>query len=878
MTEGRIVIGGEPRGAAFLIGPNLAITARHVITAALDSNGNPQQGFEFILELRDGSQHAATLEACDSILDVASVRLTEPSMEWLRIGVPAQDATWAVTTRFLATDPVISGTIIDPARPIRNNTGHETVLIQLHVEQSLGSYKGYSGSPVCVRAVGPGSSRNRVVVGVLVEQGLWRTKKQPGQNQITVANVLWAAPFPAVLDALGLTGEVRPYGDWTLISPEWAFFMALQVDPVEPLTVYAGLANGEGMYRSHDGGRHWEPMNAGMGTRIVRSIAASAFDPSLYAATDNGLWVSNDRGATWREDPGFRGKSLFNVALSLHDPELLLVGCQHPGGTSSSSVQSFAVGSSLMAQEGLKDSGLKFSRDGGRTWFTFQFPDNINGLWVDPEDSRVFAVASTEDGVFFSRDGLEKLRRVEAFPKDQKPLCFALVPGDPDQLLVGTLQGGLYWSDDDGVSWERGTGIPDVQVSDLKFLAGSPSRVMAATPLGPFESADGGNRWHRSAKGLDYEFSIVLAPLADGSVILGTCGGGAYRRAAGRTTWNPSNRGFPSAVMLRLEQTGGWLYAGTVGLLRSPDGGASWRYSGLAGEQVTAIAVAPEAAKEDPHFPEARGGLLVSKAGFGPPKPAVLRDDLPIDILVGTTRGKLFLSRNSGATWEPLTSPESWCYDDFRSAVLLRGTPRRIGVLVEGKGFFVSNDIGQSWSAEASGALGQLINLIVTSRHDDRRLFALTVDRGVFLSDNGGVTWAKCEGFPPGEVFTAIAEPGDDAGVVFAASVLRSVYRSADGGRTFGQMGHVDLQKDADPSRLVWTTLVVRSRPKPPVTLVLGSSLGAYMSTDDGRTWTPLAAGILRNDYHVNDLLISNRGTRILMATNKGLFAQELIP
>jgi hypothetical protein len=171
MAEGRVVIGGQPRGAAFFIGPDLAITARHVIKDALDSDGNPKQGLEFTLELQDGSPRVAVVEASDPILDVASVRIAEPSAEWFRTGVPTKDAAWEVTTRFLSADPVLTGTIVDPARPIRNNTDHETALIQLDVKQSLGSYEGYSGSPVCVQTTRPGSAPSPVAVGVLVEQG-----------------------------------------------------------------------------------------------------------------------------------------------------------------------------------------------------------------------------------------------------------------------------------------------------------------------------------------------------------------------------------------------------------------------------------------------------------------------------------------------------------------------------------------------------------------------------------------------------------------------------------------------------------------------------------------------------------------------------------
>jgi photosystem II stability/assembly factor-like uncharacterized protein len=876
MAEGRVFIGKRVCGAAFFIGPHLAITARHVIEDALDSDGNPQQGFEVTLQTRDGSPYVAMVEACDAVLDVASLRVEEPSTEWLRVGMPTQGAAWQVTTRVLDTDPAIGGTIVDPARPIRNEAGHETTLIQLHVKESLGSYEGYSGSPVCVRTSAPGSPRTPVAVGVLVEQSLWR-QKEPWQTQPNVANVLWAAPFPAVFDALGLTTDVRPYGDWTLMSPEWAFFRAVRVDPLDPSTVYAGLGIGQGMYRSRDGGRYWEAMNTGLGTRTVRSIAASTFDARLYAATDAGLWISHDRGMTWREDPEFQGKSLLSVALFPQNQELLIVGCQRPGGGSMSSVGVAHVrGSGPVVHEGLQGSGLKFSRDGGKTWATLPTPDNPNGLWIDPEDSRVLALASAEDGVFFSRDGVEQLRPVETFPEGQKPVYVVLLSADPDRLLVGTLHGGLYWSDDDGVSWERGAGIPDMQVSDIAFLAGAPSKIAVATPSGPFESDDGGRRWHRSAKGLDYKPSMVLAPLADGSVILGTDGGGAYRRATGQSAWNPSNRGFPPAIALRLEQAGGWLLAATVGLLRSPDGGESWRYSFASG-QVLALAVAPEWAKENPPSSMAKGGLFVSQAGFGS-RPAVLMDNPPIEVLIGTARGKLFRSRDSGATWEPLTPPETRYKRSIRSITLSSGTPRRIGVLLKYEGFFVSDNDGKNWSAEPSDALGKAINLIVSSRHNDRRLFAMTVDRGVFLSGDGGTTWANCEGFRSDEIILAIAEPDDDTEVVFAASLVRNVYRSADGGRTFSRIGSIDLPADTDASVLRWTTLVVRPRHDIPATLILGSSLGAYISRDEGKSWESLPAGILKNNYRVNDLLLTAHGTRILMATDKGIFSQELLP
>jgi photosystem II stability/assembly factor-like uncharacterized protein len=877
MTEGRVVIGGEPLGAAFLIGPERALTARHVVEAALDAEGNPRPGFEFELHLRDGPKLVAVVEAADAVLDVASVRVTSPVASWVRVGAPTRGAPWEVTTRFLPTDPVLTGTITDPARLMRNDAGNETTLVQLHVDQNVGSYEGYSGSPVCVRPAEPGVVETREAVGVLVEQGLWRAERQPGQRQVPVANVLWAAPIPAVFDALGLSREVQTYGEWRLISPEWGFFSAIQADPLEPQTVFAGLHQGQGVYRSRDGGRFWQPINAGLGNRQVRSIAVSAFDRNLYAATPQGLWKSEDRGATWAEDPDFHGKSLLCVALSPHDPDLLLVGCQRPGGGSAIQVLTAAAGPDLRTYKGTGGSGLKFSRDRGKTWTTLPTPDNINGFWVDPQDSRVFAVASAEQGVFFSRDDLEKLRRVEAFPQGQQPLCVALLPGDPDRLLVGTLRGGAHWSDDEGAHWQRADGIPDVQVSDIKLLPGMPSKVAAATPSGVFESDDRGTRWRRATKGLAYKFCTVLAPLADGSVLLGTSGGGAYRRARGQSIWNPCSKGFPPADALRLGEAGGWLLAGTsVGLYRSPDGGASWRFSGLAGKGVSALAVAREAASAGPSASATGGGLFVRRSGRGSARPVALRDDRPLEVHAGTGRRELFVSHDSGATWEPLTPPSDGFHRMIRSITLSSGPPRRIGVLVQDEGFFLSEDDGRSWSAAASAPLGRAINLVVASVHDDRKLFALTVDRGVHYSEDGGTTWTKSEGIPADEVLLAIAEPAEDAQVVFAASLLRTVYRSADGGRTFTRIGGISLPPGRERTELRWTTLVARSRRGRPTTLVLGSSLGAHLSIDEAATWTTLPAGVLRNDYHVNDLYLTDDGATLLMATREGLFARAL--
>ena len=69
---------------------------------------------------------------------------------------------------------MLRGTVTDPHRRLKNDAGKETTLIQLWVEQEIGDYRGYSGSPVIAQSAGG-------VLGVLVEQGRWRVSRPAGR-------------------------------------------------------------------------------------------------------------------------------------------------------------------------------------------------------------------------------------------------------------------------------------------------------------------------------------------------------------------------------------------------------------------------------------------------------------------------------------------------------------------------------------------------------------------------------------------------------------------------------------------------------------------------------------------------------------------------
>ena len=662
----------------------------------------------------------------------------------------------------------------------------------------------------------------------------------------------------------------KTYGEWALAAPAGAFFHVIQPDPNYPTKVFAGLGEGQGIYSSIDGGRSWGACAAGLECREVLDIAISPFDGCIYAAGSDGLWKSIDGGENWAEDSAFHDKPLLSVAVSPHDPDIVIVGCQYVGGGRISVGISLTTSSSLPGTVG---SGMKYTRDNGITWTTLPALDNINGIWIDPEDSQVFAVASTESGLFFSSDGVDGLTRIVTFPIRQRPLCVAVKPGMPSTLFVGTLDGGLYRSEDFGIHWEQAAQVPKGQVSDIKILPGAPAYVVAATPSGLFESSDGGKRWNPSPGIPEGAFCVAVAVLKDGSALMGTSGGEIYRRSSGVSTWNPGSRGLPSAGALLLKEAGRWLFASTVsGLLMSPDGGFSWKPSGLVAKLITAIAVNPEVVPRRVSGTIHPSGLIVRRSS-GESRPVILRDDSSLHIFAGTDNGRLFRSIDSGFTWEELAPPGSEDDREIGSIIVFAGIPDVIGALVLGKGFVISEDGGQTWLPDSLDQFTSKFTQVVSSQGLPQRLFAFPKDEGILVSDGIPPRWKECTGIPASEIICSVAESRRNH-EVYAASMSGRIFMSNDEGVTFGLISEGPLRDDRE--RNTWSQVVAYDSPNDSTSLILGCSFGVYINTRGNDTWLPLPLGESGNNYHVNDLQVSNASSRLLMASQKGIFSLSL--
>ena len=196
-AAGTVWVRDVNRGCGFLLAPQLAVTANHVVRR---KDGSTESPSETRLEIAGRRFGVARIDG-DPQLDVATLHLVEEATGWLRTGTAEAGQHWTVHTQPAPTDPMLDGTVTATRRSFENRRGLPTVSHQLRVSQDLEDYGGYSGSPV----EGPPG----VAIGVLVEQVRSRLGHALGEP-IRAAAVLYATPIEEVIEHFSLQHQVTP--------------------------------------------------------------------------------------------------------------------------------------------------------------------------------------------------------------------------------------------------------------------------------------------------------------------------------------------------------------------------------------------------------------------------------------------------------------------------------------------------------------------------------------------------------------------------------------------------------------------------------------------------------------------------------------------
>jgi photosystem II stability/assembly factor-like uncharacterized protein len=315
----------------------------------------------------------------------------------------------------------------------------------------------------------------------------------------------------------------------------------------------------------------------------------------LYAATGDGIARLDEAGEAWKVALSLAGSGAQCLALDPADPETLYAG--------------------------LREEGVRRSRDGGRNWVDCKLPEPaVFSLAVSAADGSVYA--GTEPSRLFRSDDrgdswseLDALLELPSRPHWSLPprpwtshvRWIAPNPHDADLLLVGIELGGLMRSSDRGLSWEdhRPGAQPDVH--SLAWHPHAPERAYEAGGGGAAFSTDAGESWHPADDGRDrhYTWSITVDPDdPDCWYVSASTGPSAahgrgdpqariYRRRDGEP-WQPLAGGLPEplpAMPYALLAADGRLFAGLADgqIWESRDRGDSWVPLRLEGERIGAL-------------------------------------------------------------------------------------------------------------------------------------------------------------------------------------------------------------------------------------------------------------------------------------------------
>ena len=303
---------------------------------------------------------------------------------------------------------------------------------------------------------------------------------------------LYAATGDSVarLDATDRSWSVR-------VSLNGSGAQCLAVDPADSDTVYVGLRSG-GVQRSSNGGETW--VDCGLPEAQVFSVAVSTADGAVYAGTEpSALYLSNDRGETWRELEGLlelpsRPTWSFPprpwtshvrwVAPSPHDADVVLAG--------------------------IELGGLMRSTDGGETWEDQRpgsQPDVHSLAWHPQVEGRAYEAGG--GGAAWSEDAGDTWRGADEGRDRHYTWSVAVDPVDPNLWYVsastgpfaahgmrgGDPQAHIYRRRDGG--WDAlAGGLPDPLPAMPYALVPAGNRLFAGLANGElWESPDRGDRW-----------------------------------------------------------------------------------------------------------------------------------------------------------------------------------------------------------------------------------------------------------------------------------------------------------------------------------------------------------------------------------------------
>jgi photosystem II stability/assembly factor-like uncharacterized protein len=245
-------------------------------------------------------------------------------------------------------------------------------------------------------------------------------------------------------------------------------------------------------------------------------------------------------------------------------------------------------------------NGVHRTTDGGTSWkiTTGWEITEVLSVAIDPLNASLM-VCATPYGVFRTLDAGTTWTECNNGLKQKFTSCVIIDRSNSNTLICST-EDGVYRSEDKGTTWKR-TGLTVGGVRVVVQHPKDPQVLLAGTDdNGIYLTRNGGQYWEKSEAGLDHStfFAISFDPSNPQIVYAGGYVTGVYKSTDGGQSWMRKNNGLTNLNVhsIAVDPTNGnRVYAGTQwgGVFRSEDGGATWNNVGLNGSQIWSISIQP---------------------------------------------------------------------------------------------------------------------------------------------------------------------------------------------------------------------------------------------------------------------------------------------
>ena len=727
---------------------------------------------------------------------------------------------------------------------------------------------------------------------------------------------LFACGSSASVSAQDTTKDVLGGLRFRFIGPVGNRLTSVVGVPRDPNIYYVGAASG-GVWKTIDGGVHWQPISDSLPVSSIGALAIAPSDPNIvwagtgepwirsHISVGQGVYKSTDAGKTWTLMGLEKTGRISRVVINPTNPDIVMVA---------------ALGHAYGPQP---ERGIYRTTNGGKTWDRVLFTDENSGasfLEMDPSNPSI---------LFAGMWPIE----IHTWGRDS---------GGPGS--------GLFKSTDGGVTWKKlkGNGLP-TRTTGKVVVAVAPSnsnRVYAMIETGDgvplngketdrgklWRSDDGGENWRlvsydRTLGGrTHYYFRMAVAPDNENEMYFLTAGysvsvdGGETLR---QTVFGSSPGGDNHDIWIDPTNANRMAVANDGGVSISTTRGRTWYRIQLPIAQMYHVTVDNRIPyyvygneQDDPSYrgpSRVAGGNNIPRSAWhavaGGESGWATPDPVDNNIIWSSASGSGSIGgiverydlRNGQArnveVWPDQVngSPAADVKYRFVWTFPLTISPHNHKKLYVGSQYVhQTTDDGQSWQVISpdlttndkskqgfSGGLTgdnigveyfSVIFAIAESPKEPGLIWVGTNDGLVQLTRDGGKNWsnvtANLPNLPRWGTISNIEPSRFDAGTAYLTVDLHQVnnrdpfvYKTKDYGKTW------TLITNGIPHSMLSYAHCVREDPTRAGLLYLGTENGLYVSFDDGGNWQPLQANLPRVPVywlvvqeHFNDLVVGTYG------------------